>query len=40
MGLERGRRVVIPGAVIRAGSPLMRLAPRALQLRLVERIFR
>lgn len=39
-GLERGRRVVIPGAVIRAGSPLLRLAPRALQLRLVERIFR
>ena len=38
--LERGRRVVIPGAIIRAGSPLMRLAPRAFQLRLVERIFR
>ena len=39
-GLERNRRVVIPGAIIRAGSPLMRLAPRALQLRLIERIFR
>ena len=39
-GLERGRRVVIPGAIIRAGSPVMRLAPRALQLRLVERLFR
>ena len=39
-GLERGRRVVIPGAIIRAGSPLMRLAPRGIQLRLVERIFR
>ncbi|CAA9460861.1 MAG: Short-chain dehydrogenase/reductase SDR [uncultured Solirubrobacteraceae bacterium] len=38
--LERNRRVVIPGAIIRAGSPLMRLAPRALELRLVERIFR
>ncbi len=39
-GLERGRRVVIPGRIIRAGSPLMRLAPRSLELRLVERIFR
>ena len=39
-GLEAGRRVVIPGALIRAGSPLMRLAPRALSLRLIERVFR
>ena len=39
-GLDRNRRVVIPGAMIRAGSPVMRLTPRGLSLRLVERIFR
>ena len=39
-GLERGRRVVVPGAVIRAGSPLLRLAPRGLAVRFVERVFR
>ncbi len=39
-GLERGRRVVVPGALIRAGSPLMRLAPHGLELRLLERMFR
>jgi short-subunit dehydrogenase len=39
-GLERGKRVVIPGLLIRAGAPVTRLAPRWLSTRVVERIFR
>ena len=39
-GLERGRRVVVPGALIRAGSSLLRLAPHGLELRLTERLSR
>ena len=39
-GAERGKRVVVPGALIRAGSPLTRFAPRFLELPIVERIFR
>ena len=39
-GLERGRRVVVPGALIRAGSSLLRLAPHGLELRLTERLAR
>jgi short-subunit dehydrogenase len=39
-GAERGRRVVIPGAVIRAGAPLLRIAPRMVALRVAERAFR
>ncbi len=39
-GAERGKRVVIPGGPIRVGSALMRLTPRALELRLLERMSR
>jgi short-subunit dehydrogenase len=39
-GAENGKRVVVPGLLVRAGAPLARLAPRAFELRLVERLFR
>ena len=39
-GLERGKRVVLPGLLIRAGGPVTRLAPRWLTNRVVEKIFR
>ncbi len=39
-GAERGKRVVVPGALIRGGAPFTRLAPRFLALPIVERIFR
>jgi uncharacterized protein len=39
-GAERGRRVVVPGAVIRAGAPLLRITPRMVALRVAERAFR
>lgn len=39
-GARRGKRVVIPGNLIRVGAPLLRLTPRAVELRVVERLFR
>ena len=39
-GLERGRRVVVPGGLIRAGSSLLRLTPHGLGLRMTERLSR
>lgn len=39
-GLARGKRVVVPGALVRAGAPMTRLAPRWLTNRVVERVFR
>ena len=39
-GVKANKRVVVPGAVARVASPISRFAPRALQLRLVERAFR
>ena len=39
-GLARGKRVVVPGMLIRAGAPVTRLAPRWLTNRVVERVFR
>jgi short-subunit dehydrogenase len=39
-GLARGKRVVVPGLLIRAGAPVGRLAPRWLTNRVVERVFR
>jgi short-subunit dehydrogenase len=39
-GARRNKRVVVPGALTRVSMPLARLAPRALQLRFVERVFR
>ena len=39
-GAKANKRVVVPGAVARVTSPIARLAPRAIQLRLTERAFR
>ena len=39
-GARRNKRVVVPGALTRAAMPVARFAPRALQLRFVERVFR
>jgi len=39
-GAARGRRVVIPGARVRAGSPFVRYAPRFVQLPVMEKFFR
>ena len=39
-GLKANKRVVVPGAVARVTSPISRFAPRALQLRVIERAFR
>jgi short-subunit dehydrogenase len=39
-GAKANKRVVVPGAVARVTSPIARLAPRAIQLRLIERAFR
>jgi uncharacterized protein len=39
-GARANKRVVVPGAVARVTSPIARLAPRAIQLRLTERAFR
>ena len=39
-GLARGKRVVVPGMLIRAGAPITRLTPRWLTNRVVERVFR
>jgi uncharacterized protein len=39
-GAKANKRVVVPGAVARVTSPIARLAPRAIQLRLMERAFR
>jgi uncharacterized protein len=39
-GLERNRRVVIPGTPMRALMATGRLAPRAVQLRVMDRFFR
>ncbi|WP_205695552.1 SDR family oxidoreductase [Conexibacter sp. SYSU D00693] len=39
-GARRGKRVVVPGAVIRAAVPVSRFAPRAVSLPLFERFFR
>ena len=39
-GARRNKRVVVPGALTRVGMPVARLAPRAIQLRFVERVFR
>jgi short-subunit dehydrogenase len=39
-GAKANKRVVVPGAVARVTSPIARLAPRAIQLRVVERAFR
>ena len=39
-GAKANKRVVVPGAVARVTSPIARFAPRAIQLRLVERAFR
>jgi short-subunit dehydrogenase len=39
-GVRRNKRVVVPGALTRAAMPVARFAPRALQLRFVERVFR
>ena len=39
-GVRRNKRVVVPGALTRVAMPVSRLAPRALQLRFVERVFR
>ncbi len=39
-GAARGRRVVVPGAQVRAGTPVLRFAPRFVSLPLVERLFR
>jgi uncharacterized protein len=39
-GVKANKRVVVPGAVARVTSPIARLAPRAIQLRLTERAFR
>jgi short-subunit dehydrogenase len=39
-GARRGKRVVVPGAVARVTAPLSHFAPRAIQLRLVERFLR
>jgi short-subunit dehydrogenase len=39
-GARRNKRVVVPGVLTRVSMPLARYAPRALQLRFVERVFR
>ncbi len=39
-GAKANKRVVVPGAVARVTSPIARLAPRSIQLRLIERAFR
>jgi short-subunit dehydrogenase len=39
-GVKANKRVVIPGTVARVASPIARFAPRAIQLRLLERAFR
>jgi uncharacterized protein len=39
-GVRRNKRVVVPGALTRVSAPVARFAPRALQLRFVERVFR
>jgi uncharacterized protein len=39
-GLARNRRVVVPGAALRAAMLGSRLAPRALQLRLLDRFYK
>jgi len=39
-GARRNKRVVIPGALTRVSMPVARFAPRSLQLRFVERVFR
>jgi short-subunit dehydrogenase len=39
-GAKANKRVVVPGAVARVAMPISRFAPRAIQLRLVERAFR
>jgi len=39
-GAKANKRVVVPGAMARVTSPIARLAPRAIQLRLTERAFR
>jgi uncharacterized protein len=39
-GAKTNKRVVVPGTVARVTSPIARLAPRAIQLRLAERAFR
>jgi short-subunit dehydrogenase len=39
-GARRNKRVVVPGALTRAAMPVARFAPRSLQLRFVERVFR
>jgi uncharacterized protein len=39
-GLRANKRVVVPGTLTRVASTVSRLAPQAIQLRLVERAFR
>jgi uncharacterized protein len=39
-GAERGRRVIVPGAKVRAGAPVLRYVPRLIELPLAERFFR
>src|SRR3954451_3103910 len=39
-GVKANKRVVIPGTIARVASPISRYAPRAIQLRLLERAFR
>jgi uncharacterized protein len=39
-GSRRNKRVVVPGAIARVTSPIGRLAPRSVQLRLTEWAFR
>lgn len=39
-GVRRNKRVVVPGALTRVSMPVARFAPRSLQLRFVERVFR